>query len=106
MRDKPNSIHLSSFFLKEGEDHKEAREQIAKAWHHIHRKSRKDLGPRGVVSLEPYLQWVQTRDIQLKMLYSRETPMSDLFVKTTPPLLDGAEELQLTLVRMHQEKDA
>ena len=47
MRDKPNSIHLSSFVLKEGEDHKEAREQIAKAWNHIHKKSRKDLGPRG-----------------------------------------------------------
>ena len=26
MRDKPNSIHLSSFFLEEGEDHKETRE--------------------------------------------------------------------------------
>ena len=60
MRDKPNGIHLSSFFLKEGEDHREAREQIAKAWRHIHRNIRKDLGPRGDVSLEPYLQWVQT----------------------------------------------
>ena len=85
MRDKPNTIHLSSFFLKEGEDHKEAREQITKAWRHIHRKSRKDLGPRGAVSLEPYLQWVQTRAIQLKMSYSRETLMPDLFVKTTSP---------------------
>ena len=46
MKDKPNSIHLSGFFLKEGEDHKEAKEEIAKAWCHIHRKSRKDLGPR------------------------------------------------------------
>ena len=26
MRDKPNSIHLSILFLKDGEDHKEARE--------------------------------------------------------------------------------
>ena len=32
--------------------------------------------------------------------------MPDLFVKTTPPLLDDLEELQLTLVRMQQEKDA
>ena len=47
MMDKPNSIHLISLFLEEGEDHKEAREQIAKAWRHIHRKNRKDLGPRG-----------------------------------------------------------
>ena len=44
--------------MKEGEDHREAREQIAKAWRHIHKKGRKDLGPRGVVSLEPYLQWI------------------------------------------------
>ena len=48
MRDKPNSIHLSSLFLKEGEDHREAREKIAKVWRHIHKRSRKDLGPRGV----------------------------------------------------------
>ena len=52
MRDKPNNINLSSFFLKEGEDHREAREQITKAWRHIHKKSREDLEPRGVVSLE------------------------------------------------------
>ena len=32
--------------------------------------------------------------------------MPDLFVKTTPPLLDDMEELQLALVRMQQEKDA
>ena len=99
MRDKPNIIHLSSFFLKEGEDHNESREQIAKAWSHIHKKSRKDLGPRGAVSLEPYLQWVQTRVIQLKMSYSREAPMPELFVKTTPPLLDDIEGLQ------HQVKE-
>ena len=106
MRNKLNSIHLSSFFLKEGEDHKEAREKIVKVWHHIHRKSRKDLGPRGAVSLEPYLQWVQARAIQLKMPYSWEAPMPDMFVKTTPPLLDDMEELQLALVRMQQEKEA
>ena len=106
MRDKPNSIHLSSFFLKDGEDHREAREKIAKAWHHVHKKSRKDLGPTGDVSLEPYLQWVQTRDIQLKMPYSWEAHMPDLFVKPTNPLLDDIEELQLALVRMQQENDA
>ena len=106
MRDKPNSIHLSSFFLKEREDHKEAREQIAKARRHIHKKSRKDLGPRWAVSFEPYLQWVQMRAIQLKMSYSWEAPMPDLFVKTTPPLLNDVEELQLALVRMQQEKEA
>ena len=61
--------------------------------------------PKGVVSLEPYPQWVQTRAIQLKISYSRETPMYDLFVKTTPPLLDDIEELQLALVKMQQEKD-
>ena len=53
------------------------------------------MGPRGVVSLEPYLQWIQTRAIQLKMPYSREAPMPHLFVKTTPPLFDDVEELQL-----------
>ena len=42
--------------MKEGEDHREAREQIVKAWRHIHKKSRKDLRSRGAVSLEPYIQ--------------------------------------------------
>ena len=56
--------------------------------------------------MEPYLQWVQMRAIQLKMSYSRETHMPDLFVNTTPPLLDDIEELQLALVGMQQEKDA
>ena len=32
--------------------------------------------------------------------------MPDLFVKTTPPLLDNIEVLQLAVVRMQQEKDA
>ena len=32
--------------------------------------------------------------------------MLDLFVKTTPPLLDDIEEIQLDLIRMQQEKDA
>ena len=32
--------------------------------------------------------------------------MPDMFVKTTPPLLDDMEELQLALVRMHREKEA
>ena len=32
--------------------------------------------------------------------------MPDMFVKTTHPLLDDMEELQLTLVRMQQEKEA
>ena len=56
-----------------------------KAWLHIHKKSRKDLGLRGVVSLEHYLRWVQAREIQLKMPYSREEPMRDMFLKTPPP---------------------
>ena len=64
------------------------------------------MGPRGSVSLDTYLQWAQTRAIQLKMSYSRETHMPDLFVKTAPPLLYDLEELQLALVRMQQEKDA
>ena len=50
MRDKPNIIHLSSFFLKEGDDHREAKEQIAKSWRHIHKTSRKDLAPRRVTT--------------------------------------------------------
>ena len=91
---------MSSFILKEGEDHKEAKEKIAKACRHIHRKSRKDLGPRGVVSLEPYLWWVHARAIQLKISYSREALMPHMFMKTTPPLLDDVEELQLSLVRI------
>ena len=56
--------------------------------------------------MEPYLQWVQARAIQLKMWYSQEAPMPDMFVKTTPHLLDDMEELQLSLVRMQHEMEA
>ena len=56
--------------------------------------------------MEPYLPWVHARAIQLKMPYSREEPMPDIFVKITPPFLDDVEELQLSLVRMQQEKEA
>ena len=64
------------------------------------------MGPRGAIYLEPYLQWVRSRAIQLKMPYTQETPMPNLFVKTTPPLLYDLEELKLALVRMQQERDA
>ena len=40
------------------------------------------------------------------MSYSREEHMPDMFMKTTPPLSDDVEELQLALVRMQQEKEA
>ena len=56
--------------------------------------------------MEPHLRWVQARAIQLKMLYSHEEPPPDMFVKTTHPILDDMEELQLALVRMQQEKEA
>ena len=69
-------------------------------------KGREDLGPRGAASLEPYHQWVLARAIQLKMSYSREAPMPNMLVKTTPPLLGDVEELQVALVRMQQEKEA
>ena len=56
--------------------------------------------------MEPHIHWVQARVIQLKMPYSREEPIPDMFVMTTPPLLDDVEELHLSLVRMQQEKEA
>ena len=44
MSDKPNNIHVSSFFLKKGGDKKEAKEDISKACCHIYRKGRETLG--------------------------------------------------------------
>ena len=64
------------------------------------------MGPRGVVSLEPHLRWVQTREIQLDMPYSREGPIPGMFLRITTPLLDDVEEPQLALVRMQEEKEA
>ena len=32
--------------------------------------------------------------------------MSDMFMRTPPPVLDDVEELQVALVRMQQEKEA
>ena len=102
MRDKPDNIHVSGFFLQERQDHQEAKEEIEKSWLHTHRNGRKDMGPRGCVSLEPHLPWVQAKEIQLKMPYPREEPLDDMFMMTNPLLLEDVEELQLALVRMKQ----
>ena len=39
------------------------------------------------------------------MPYYHEEPMLDKFVKTTPSFLNDVEELQLSLIRMQQEKE-
>lgn len=49
------------------------------AWHHVQKKKREALGKLDCISLEPYLQWVQSRAVSLKMPYPRQEPLSLTF---------------------------
>ena len=70
MKNIPNNIKLEGLFFQGGS--KAIREEIRNAWRHIHKKGTETLGISHCVSLEPYLRWVQTRAIKLKMPYPRQ----------------------------------
>ena len=55
--------------------------------------------------MEPYLLWVQSRVVELKMSYYREEPLVDLFLATTQGSYH-IEDLQFSLLRMQQENEA
>ena len=107
MRDKPNNIHVSGFFLQEGQDHQAAKREIEGAWRHIHRKGRDMLGHRGAVSLEPYLQWVRARACALKMPYKLEKPLFPTVASSSVVIpIANIGEYQGNLARMKSERDA
>ena len=107
MKDKPNNIHLSGYFLQEGKYHKLAKEEIERAWRHVNRKGRDILGHIGVVSLETYLQWVHVRACVLKMPYYPEKPLFPIATSSSTAIpIENMKEYRENLARMESERDA
>lgn len=106
MRGKPNNIRLSTFYLKENEDNRDFKEKIVCAWYNIRRKGREELGRKCCFSLEPYLQWVQARALDLKMLYPRQEPLHVTDKCPTLVFLTDVEKLQIALTKMQKERDS
>ena len=75
------------------------------AWHNVHRKGRSELGLCNCVALEAYTLWVEKRDLELKMPYPCERPMSMVMVEPLTLPNQDIEELEDALAKMKQERD-
>ena len=100
MKDMPINIKLEGLFFQGGS--KAVREEIRDAWRQIHRKGTETLGNPHCVSLEPYLQWVQTRAIKLKMSYPRQ----EILQESTFIYTSDANKLRFALEKANQERRA
>ena len=81
---------------------------MVRAWRKIHRKGRKELGPKNCIALEPYTVWVRKRASEYLMPYEypRPTPMIMAGPSTLPN--QGVEELRdedrsRAWIREHEE---
>ncbi|KAI5434523.1 hypothetical protein KIW84_021380 [Lathyrus oleraceus] len=65
---------------------------MVRAWRKIHRKGRKELGPKNCVAMEPYTTWVRKRasDYLMPYEYPRPTPLVMVGPSTLPD--QGVEE--------------
>ncbi|KAI5423032.1 hypothetical protein KIW84_046150 [Lathyrus oleraceus] len=77
IKDKPNNILLEGVFFQEGKDPQGLKGRMVRAWRKIHRKGRKELGPKNCVTMEPYTSWFRKRASEYLMPYEypRPTPL-------------------------------
>ncbi|KAI5409555.1 hypothetical protein KIW84_055106 [Lathyrus oleraceus] len=94
LKDKPNNILLEGVFFQEGKDSQNLKGRMVRAWRKIHRKGRKELGPKNYVAMEPYTAWVRKRASEYLMPYEypRPTPLVMAEPSTLPD--QGVEELR------------
>ncbi|KAI5389495.1 hypothetical protein KIW84_074960 [Lathyrus oleraceus] len=94
LKDKPNNILLEGVFFQDGKDPQGLKARMVRAWRKIHRKGRKDLGPKNCIALEPYTVWVRKRASEYLMPYEypRPTPMIMAGPSTLPN--QGVEKLR------------
>ncbi|KAI5385249.1 hypothetical protein KIW84_072014 [Lathyrus oleraceus] len=94
LKDKPNNILLEGVFFQEGKDPQNLKGRMVRAWRKIHRKGRKELGPKNCVAMEPYTAWARKRASEYLMPYEypRPTPMIMAGPSTLPN--QGVEELR------------
>ncbi|KAI5410067.1 hypothetical protein KIW84_055519 [Lathyrus oleraceus] len=86
LKDKPNNILLEGVFFQEGKDPQGLKGRMVRAWRKIHRKGRKELGPKNCIALEPYTSWVRRRASEYLMPYEypRPTPLVEVGPSTLP----------------------
>ncbi|KAI5427166.1 hypothetical protein KIW84_032548 [Lathyrus oleraceus] len=77
LKDKPNNILLEGVFFQEGKDPQGLKGRMVRAWRKVHKKGRKELGPKNCVAMEPYTAWVRKRASEYLMSYEypRPTPL-------------------------------
>ncbi|KAI5388024.1 hypothetical protein KIW84_073929 [Lathyrus oleraceus] len=94
LKDKPNNVLLEGVFFQEGKDPQGLKGRMVRAWRKIHRKGRKELGPKNCVAMEPYTAWVRKRafDYLMPYEYPRPTPLVMVGPSTLPN--QGVEELR------------
>jgi hypothetical protein len=94
LKDKPNNILLEGVFFQEGKDPQGLKSKMVCAWRKIHRKGRKELGPKNCVALEPYTAWVRRRAYEYLMPYECPIPTPMIMVGPSTLPNQGVEELR------------
>ncbi|KAI5396066.1 hypothetical protein KIW84_062310 [Lathyrus oleraceus] len=86
LKDKPNNILLETMFFQEGKDPQGLKGRMVHAWCKIHKKGRKELGPKNCIALEPYTSWVRRKASEYLMPYEypRPTPLVVVGPSTLP----------------------
>lgn len=69
MDDKPKSLLVTPVVIREDEENVNLRRDVVKAWSHISRKKKSELGPRNYVEKEAYTAWVKSWASKLKIPY-------------------------------------
>ena len=67
---------------------------MVRAWRKVHRKGRKELGPKNCIALEPYTAWVRKRVLEYRMPYDYPRPTRMVMVGRSTIPNQGVEELR------------
>ncbi|KAI5396660.1 hypothetical protein KIW84_062754 [Lathyrus oleraceus] len=94
LKDKPNNILLEGMFFQEGKDPKNLKGRMVRTWRKVHRKGRKELGPKNCIALEPYTSWVRRRASEYRMPYDYLIPTPMVMVEPSTLPNQGVEELR------------
>ncbi|KAI5423934.1 hypothetical protein KIW84_030234 [Lathyrus oleraceus] len=94
LKDKPNNILLEGVFFQEGKDPQGLKARMVRAWRKIHKKGRKELGPKNCIALEPYTAWVRKRASEYLMPYEYPRPIPMIMAGPSTLPNQGVEELR------------
>ncbi|KAI5402704.1 hypothetical protein KIW84_050344 [Lathyrus oleraceus] len=102
LKDKPNNILLEGVFFQEGKDPQGLKGRMVRAWRKVHKKGRKELGPKNCIALEPYTAWVRKRASEYLMPYDypRPTPLVVAGPSTLPNqgVIDDPDDAWISLL--------